>query len=75
LLTADHGNCEQMSDAEGKPHTAHTANRVPLLLVDPGHRTLRQDESGRLADLAPTILELLSLPQPPEMTGKSLLRS
>jgi 2,3-bisphosphoglycerate-independent phosphoglycerate mutase len=75
LITADHGNCEQMTDATGKPHTAHTSNRVPLLLVDPAHRTLRQDESGRLADLAPTILALLGLPQPPEMTGKSLLQS
>lgn len=75
LITADHGNCEQMTDAEGKPHTAHTANRVPLLLVDPAQRSLRQDESGRLADLAPTILELLDLPKPPEMTGKSLLLS
>jgi 2,3-bisphosphoglycerate-independent phosphoglycerate mutase len=45
------------------------------LLVDPVHRALRQDESGRLADIAPTILELLGLPQPPEMTGKSLLSS
>ena len=75
LLTADHGNCEQMTDTEGEPHTAHTANRVPLLLVDAAQRPLRQDESGRLADLAPTILELLGLPQPPEMTGKSLLQS
>lgn len=75
LLTADHGNCEQMTDAAGNPHTAHTSNRVPLLLVDRTHRTLRQDGSGRLADLAPTILALLHLPQPPEMTGTSLLQS
>lgn len=75
LITADHGNCEQMTDAAGKPHTAHTSNRVPLLLVDTKHRSLRQDERGRLADLAPTILDLLDLPQPPEMTGKSLLQS
>ncbi len=75
LITADHGNCEQMTDASGKPHTAHTSNRVPLLLVDAAHRSLRQDESGRLADLAPTILELLGLPQPAEMSGKSLLQS
>jgi 2,3-bisphosphoglycerate-independent phosphoglycerate mutase len=75
LITADHGNCEQMTDAGGKPHTAHTANRVPLLLVDPAQRALRQDENGRLADIAPTILALLDLPQPPEMTGKSLLSS
>ncbi|MDO9080130.1 MAG: 2,3-bisphosphoglycerate-independent phosphoglycerate mutase, partial [Desulfuromonadales bacterium] len=75
LITADHGNCEQMTDAVGKPHTAHTSNRVPLLLVDAAHRALRQDGSGRLADLAPTVLELLDLPQPAAMTGKSLLQS
>ena len=75
LITADHGNCEQMTDSDGKPHTAHTANRVPLLLIDNAHRSLRQDGNGRLADLAPTILELLGLPQPAEMTGTSLLQS
>lgn len=73
LITADHGNCEQMTDAEGNPHTAHTANRVPLLLVDSEKRPLRQTDDARLADLAPTILALLGLPQPPEMSGISLL--
>lgn len=75
LITADHGNCEQMTDAAGNPHTAHTANRVPLILVDSAHRLLRQDGNGRLADIAPTILALLGLPQPQEMTGMSLLKS
>jgi 2,3-bisphosphoglycerate-independent phosphoglycerate mutase len=75
LITADHGNCEQMTDAGGNPHTAHTSNRVPFLLVDAAHRLLRQDSDGRLADIAPTILALLHLPQPPEMTGRSLLHS
>lgn len=75
LITADHGNCEQMTDTAGKPHTAHTANRVPLLLVDNSHRRLRQDGNSRLADIAPTILALLNLPQPQEMTGTSLLQS
>jgi len=72
LITADHGNCEQMVDANGQPHTAHTSNPVPLLLVDPTRRgaTLRP---GILADLAPTILELMGLPTPAEMTGRSLL--
>lgn len=75
LITADHGNCEQMTDAGGQPHTAHTSNRVPLLLVDGAHRSLRNDVDGRLADLAPTILALLNLEKPSEMTGINLLQS
>jgi 2,3-bisphosphoglycerate-independent phosphoglycerate mutase len=61
-----------MDDGGGAPHTAHTANPVPLILVDPRRRdaTLR---AGLLADIAPTILELLELPQPAVMTGRSLL--
>lgn len=72
LITADHGNCEQMADAQGKPHTAHTTNPVPLILVDPDLRyaKLRQ---GILADIAPTLLQLLNLEKPLEMTGTSLL--
>jgi 2,3-bisphosphoglycerate-independent phosphoglycerate mutase len=73
LVTADHGNCEQMIDpATGEPHTAHTTNPVPIWWVtrDPQGRRLRD---GTLADLAPTILELLGLPVPTEMTGRSLL--
>jgi 2,3-bisphosphoglycerate-independent phosphoglycerate mutase len=72
LVTADHGNCEQMDDGQGSPHTAHTANLVPLILVDPERRGIRLRE-GILADIAPTILELLELPQPAAMSGKSLL--
>lgn len=72
LITADHGNCEQMDDGGGSPHTAHTANLVPLILVDPSRREVRLRE-GILADLAPTILELMGLPQPAAMTGKSLI--
>ncbi len=74
LVTSDHGNCEQMSAADGSPHTAHTANPVPLILVDPERRQapLRH---GKLADIAPTLLDLLNLDQPPEMTGRSLLDS
>jgi 2,3-bisphosphoglycerate-independent phosphoglycerate mutase len=73
LVTSDHGNCEQMSAADGSPHTAHTSNPVPLILVDPDrlHSQLRQ---GKLADIAPTLLHLLGLTQPPEMTGCSLLQ-
>jgi 2,3-bisphosphoglycerate-independent phosphoglycerate mutase len=72
LITADHGNCEQMDDGHGSPHTAHTANPVPLILVDPQRRGTRLRE-GILADIAPTILELLELPQPQAMSGRSLL--
>jgi 2,3-bisphosphoglycerate-independent phosphoglycerate mutase len=72
LITADHGNCEQMTDASGGPHTAHTTNQVPLLFVDP-QQPQRQLRAGILADLAPTILELLAVPPPEAMTGRSLL--
>ena len=72
LITADHGNCEQMTDRAGSPHTAHTANRVPLILVDPERRGAKLRE-GILADIAPTILALLELPQPAAMSGRSLL--
>ncbi len=74
LVTADHGNCETMRDGEtGGPHTAHTLNLVPVLLSAaalPAGAALRD---GRLADLAPTLLALLGLPQPAAMTGESLL--
>ncbi len=82
LITADHGNAEYMRDEAGNPWTAHTTNPVPFILVEgeglkiPGHGTevaLRED--GRLADIAPTILDILKLPQPVEMTGTSLLKS
>jgi 2,3-bisphosphoglycerate-independent phosphoglycerate mutase len=72
LATADHGNCEMMRDpATGGPHTAHTTNPVPVLLTGGGGAKLAD---GRLADLAPTLLELMDLPKPKEMTGASLLR-
>ncbi|NRB08524.1 MAG: 2,3-bisphosphoglycerate-independent phosphoglycerate mutase [Richelia sp.] len=82
IITADHGNAEYMIDERGNPWTAHTTNPVPLILVE-GEKakiprygaevTLRSD--GKLADIAPTILEILQISQPPEMTGKSLLDS
>ena len=72
LITADHGNCEQMVDSSGAPHTAHTANRVPLILVDPD-RCNAKLQPGILADLAPTILSLLGVPVPEEMTGRNLI--
>jgi 2,3-bisphosphoglycerate-independent phosphoglycerate mutase len=73
LVTADHGNCEMMRDpATGGPHTSHTTNPVPIVLLGAGNRALLAE--GRLADIAPTLLELMDLPKPPEMTGASLLR-
>ena len=74
LLTADHGNCETMIDyATGGPHTAHTTNLVPVALIGwPEAGVTLAD--GRLADVAPTLLEMMGLPQPPEMTGRSLIR-
>ncbi len=72
LVTADHGNCEMMRDPQtGGPHTAHTTNPVPVLLVGAGDRALAAQ--GRLADIAPTLLALMDLPKPKEMTGVSLL--
>ena len=72
IITADHGNCEQMIDYKtGEPHTAHTTNPVPLILVS-NNETLKV-KSGKLADLAPTILEILGIDKPEEMTGESIL--
>ncbi len=82
LITADHGNAEYMRDEAGNPWTAHTTNPVPLIVVEgekvkiAGHAadvTLRSD--GKLSDIAPSILEILQLPQPPEMTGRSLFKA
>ncbi|MCC3500288.1 MAG: 2,3-bisphosphoglycerate-independent phosphoglycerate mutase [Microcoleus sp. PH2017_15_JOR_U_A] len=82
IIIADHGNAEVMFDENGNPWTAHTTNPVPFILIEgeglkiPGHGgnvALRAD--GCLADVAPTILELLRLPQPPEMTGKSMIQA
>jgi len=72
IVTADHGNCETMVDPDtGGPHTSHTTNPVPVILVGgPQGAGLRD---GRLADLAPTLLDLLALDAPPEMTGESLI--
>jgi 2,3-bisphosphoglycerate-independent phosphoglycerate mutase len=73
LLTADHGNCEQMADGKGGPYTAHTANPVPLLLVDAQRRAQHLRSGGRLADIAPTLLDLLGIAKPLEMSGTTLL--
>ncbi|MGB5559588.1 MAG: 2,3-bisphosphoglycerate-independent phosphoglycerate mutase [Paracoccaceae bacterium] len=74
IVTADHGNCETMVDPiTGGPHTAHTTNPVPVILVG-GPKGARLHE-GRLSDLAPTLLQLMDLPIPPEMTGTSLIET
>jgi len=74
LVTADHGNCEQMLDYEsGQQHTQHTTDLVPLVYI--GRRRLQLDPAGgRLADIAPTLLAMMGLPQPPEMSGANLAR-
>jgi 2,3-bisphosphoglycerate-independent phosphoglycerate mutase len=74
LITADHGNLEQMLDpATGQPHTQHTTNPVPAVLLGPGATAFALAD-GRLSDIAPTLLPFLGLAQPAEMTGRSLLR-
>jgi len=74
VITADHGNCELMKDpATGEPHTSHTTNRVPLILAGEALVGARLQDGGRICDVAPTMLELLGLPQPLAMTGRSLI--
>lgn len=71
IITADHGNADKLMEADGSPFTAHTTNPVPLIVVGYGDCKLR--EGGVLADIAPTMLKILDVPQPAEMTGKSLI--
>jgi len=73
LLVADHGNCEEMVDLEkNQPHTSHTLNSVPVILVK--EKDLTSIRNGSLEDIAPTLLDLMDLKKPKEMTGKSLLK-
>ncbi len=73
LITADHGNCELMIDpATGAPHTAHTLNPVPIVYVNDADRQRKIRSGGRICDVAPTMLELMGLPQPSAMTGSTL---
>ena len=72
IIIADHGNAEFMINEDGTPNTAHTTNLVPCILVDKAYRPALND--GKLADIAPTILQLMGIPKPPEMTGVSLIR-
>lgn len=73
LITADHGNAEQMSEPDGSPFTAHTTNRVPLIYVNDDDAEAKLREDGKLCDLSPTILDILELDKPEEMTGTSLI--
>ena len=72
IITADHGNSDDMLTPSGEPQTAHSLNRVPLIITS---HAVKLERDGILADVAPTALELLGIPQPPEMTGHSLLSS
>ncbi len=72
IVTADHGNAEIMQDKKEKPHTAHTTNPVPFILIEKNIKDIKLN-IGRLADIAPTILDIMNIKQPKEMTGKSLI--
>jgi 2,3-bisphosphoglycerate-independent phosphoglycerate mutase len=73
VITADHGNFEKMQDENGGPHTAHTAGDVPLTIFDERYKNAKLRPFGNLADVGPTLLDMMSLPKPPEMTGQSVL--
>jgi 2,3-bisphosphoglycerate-independent phosphoglycerate mutase len=70
IVTADHGNSDEMLTADGEPQTAHSLSQVPLIVTT---NAVKLEREGILADVAPTALELLGIPQPPQMTGRSLL--
>jgi len=72
VVTADHGNADNMLEPDGSPNTAHSTNPVPLIVTREG---LELRDGGKLADVAPTVLELLGIDRPPEMTGRSLIKS
>ena len=72
IIIADHGNCDIMKNSDGSPNTAHTKNLVPLIVID---KDIKKVKNGILADIAPTILELMNLEKPELMTGKSLILS
>ena len=74
LVTADHGNAEKMRNPDGSPHTAHTTALVPLILLDPTNSFELSNKTGKLGDLAPTILTLMGLDHPAEMTGDVLVK-
>jgi 2,3-bisphosphoglycerate-independent phosphoglycerate mutase len=73
VITADHGNSDHMLEPDGSPNTAHSTNPVPLIVTSPGVHL--REARGILADVAPTVLQVLGIAQPPEMTGRSLIES
>ena len=74
IITADHGNFEKMIDGSpDKPHTSHTIGDVPLIVFDERYKGRKLRQGGRLADVGPTLLEMMGLEQPEEMTGQSLI--
>jgi 2,3-bisphosphoglycerate-independent phosphoglycerate mutase len=74
IISADHGNFEKMIDGSpDNPHTAHTIGDVPLIIFDERHKNCKLREGGRLADIGPTMLEMMELLKPEEMTGQSLI--
>lgn len=75
LITADHGNCEQMQNPDGSVHTSHSTNLVPCIYVAPDARSITLRDGGKLCDLAPTLLKMMQLSQPPEMSGSSLIQT
>lgn len=75
IITSDHGNAEQMIDDQGKPHTAHTLNPVPFIIVSDKLKKISLKKSGGLCDVAPTMLEMLGVNKPKEMTGESLIET
>jgi 2,3-bisphosphoglycerate-independent phosphoglycerate mutase len=70
IIIADHGNCDTMVNPDGSPNTAHTTNPVPIILISDKHKEIND---GNLGNIAPTVLELMGVKQPQEMTAKSLL--
>jgi len=73
IVTADHGNFEKMMDEQGKPHTSHTIGDVPLVVFDERYKNKKLRQGGILADVGPTLLEMMGIPKPEEMTGQSLI--
>jgi 2,3-bisphosphoglycerate-independent phosphoglycerate mutase len=74
ILTADHGNADKMLEDDGKPFTAHTTNKVPLVVIGEAFKGKELYSDGKLCDIAPTLLDMMGIEKPVEMTGKSLIK-